>query len=126
MAFKAVPQPAAIRQARKQTGGGDVWVLRFDTTRVVMHRVVMKTITLTDEAYERLKAWKVGAADSFSKVVLRSVPKRGTAGDMNDAFALLPVLSEKQAGAVEESLVWSNDWRNYSPDETPVRRDPKG
>jgi predicted CopG family antitoxin len=52
----------------------------------------MKTITLSEAAYERLKAWKVGD-DSFSQVVLRVVPKRGTFGDLEDAFRALPMLS---------------------------------
>jgi predicted CopG family antitoxin len=38
----------------------------------------MKTITLDDAAYERLKAWKRGHGDSFSKVVKRVVPMPGT------------------------------------------------
>ncbi len=38
----------------------------------------MKTITLDDTAYERLKAWKRGPKDSFSKVVKRVVPQPGT------------------------------------------------
>ncbi|MFM8230618.1 MAG: antitoxin VapB family protein, partial [Chthoniobacterales bacterium] len=42
----------------------------------------MKTITLTDEAYHRLKSWKTEPSESFSKVVLKAVPKRGTAADM--------------------------------------------
>lgn len=40
----------------------------------------MKTITLDDEAYGRLKAWKRGAGDSFSQVVKRVVPEPGTLG----------------------------------------------
>ena len=36
----------------------------------------MKTISLTEEAYERLKSWKDAALDSFSKVVLAKVPKK--------------------------------------------------
>ena len=38
----------------------------------------MKTITLDDEAYKRLKAWKRSPNDSFSKVVKRLVPMPGT------------------------------------------------
>lgn len=38
------------------------------------YHACMKTITLTDEAYARLKDWKSGAQDSFSNVVLRVVP----------------------------------------------------
>jgi predicted CopG family antitoxin len=63
----------------------------------------MKTITVTDEAYERLKAWKTGK-DSFSQVVLRTVPKRGTFGDLNEAFRALPPLSEEQFRSVRETM----------------------
>ncbi len=51
----------------------------------------MKTISLTDEAYERLKDWKNKPGDSFSKVVLRVVPEKGTLGQMlEDVARLLP------------------------------------
>jgi predicted CopG family antitoxin len=40
----------------------------------------MKTITLDDEAYERLKAWKRGSRESFSSVVKRVLPDPGTLG----------------------------------------------
>jgi predicted CopG family antitoxin len=40
----------------------------------------MKTVTLDEEAYARLKAWKRGAGDSFSQVVKRVVPEPGTLG----------------------------------------------
>ena len=42
----------------------------------------MKTITLTDVAYQRLKDWKQGSQSSFSSVVLKVVPERGTLGQM--------------------------------------------
>jgi predicted CopG family antitoxin len=58
---------------------------------------------LTDEAYERLKAWKMGK-DSFSQVVLRTVPKRGTFGDLNESFRALPALSEEQSRLMQETL----------------------
>jgi predicted CopG family antitoxin len=38
----------------------------------------MKTITLDDDAYERLKSWKRAGNDSFSSVVKRVVPRAGT------------------------------------------------
>jgi predicted CopG family antitoxin len=63
----------------------------------------MKTITLTDEAYERLKAWKSGK-DSFSQVVLRTVPKRGTFGDLDEASKMLPSLSEAETEVLQEIL----------------------
>jgi len=38
----------------------------------------MKTITLDDLAYERLKVWKRSPKESFSHVVKRLVPEPGT------------------------------------------------
>ncbi|MEZ5277043.1 MAG: antitoxin VapB family protein [Opitutaceae bacterium] len=40
----------------------------------------MKTITLDDDAYNRLKAWKRGSRESFSSVVKRVLPEPGTLG----------------------------------------------
>ena len=40
----------------------------------------MKTITLDEVAYERLKAWKKGSRESFSSVVKRVIPEWGTLG----------------------------------------------
>jgi predicted CopG family antitoxin len=44
----------------------------------------MKTITLDDAAYERLKAWKKGPKESFSSVVKRVMPVPGTLGALLD------------------------------------------
>lgn len=40
----------------------------------------MKTITLDDTAYARLKAWKRSPGESFSNVVKRILPEPGTLG----------------------------------------------
>lgn len=56
----------------------------------------MKTITLTEDAYERLLSWKDSPRDSFSKVVLKKVPKRGTLGDLAEAIQQLPPLTDHQ------------------------------
>ena len=40
----------------------------------------MKTITLDDIAYQRLKAWKNGRGESFSSVIKRVLPEPGTLG----------------------------------------------
>jgi predicted CopG family antitoxin len=63
----------------------------------------MKTITLSEAAYERLKAWKTGG-ESFSQVVLRLVPKRGTFGDLNESFKALPALSVEQSRVMLETI----------------------
>jgi predicted CopG family antitoxin len=72
----------------------------------------MKTITLSEEAYQRLKSWKTDSSESFSKVVLKAVPKRGTAEDMDEAFDQLPKLTGHQAEAIEAEAGWANDWRS--------------
>ncbi len=74
----------------------------------------MKTLTLTNEAYERLKDWKIGSDDSFSKVVLRVVPKRGTLGEMIEGFRQLPPLSSTQVETMTETIAWANDWQNLT------------
>ena len=66
----------------------------------------MKTITLTEEAYERIAVLKESPKDSFSKVILRSVPKRGTA-------AQLPPLTAAEAQTMEEAAANNNDWRHW-------------
>jgi predicted CopG family antitoxin len=38
----------------------------------------VKTITIDEEAYLRLKAWKRSPKDSFSQVIRRTVPEAGT------------------------------------------------
>jgi len=76
----------------------------------------MKTVTLTDEAYERLKDWKDWkdeTKNSFSKVVLEKVPKRGTFGDLAAGFDKLSPLTEEQAKIMEDVVAEANDWKNY-------------
>lgn len=69
----------------------------------------MKTITLTDDAYLRLVEWKTGPTDSFSRVVLRIVPKRATFGQLLEDVQQLPSLSAKQARVMEEAAQWGRD-----------------
>lgn len=72
----------------------------------------MKTLTLTNEAYERLKDWKTASNDSFSAVVLRMVPKRGTLAEMVEGFRQLPPLTEQQADTMAEVVARANEWDN--------------
>lgn len=73
----------------------------------------MKTISLTEDAYQRLADLKASPKDSFSKVVLRAIPKRGTAARMLDAVADLPELTEAQAKRMEKLAAENNDWNNW-------------
>jgi len=73
----------------------------------------MKTITLTDEAYQRIAALKTSPKESFSKVILRCVPKRGTAAQLLAGAAELPPLSEAQARAIEATVAEHNDAQNW-------------
>ena len=70
----------------------------------------MKTITLTDEAYGRLSVWKESAKDSFSRIVERMVPARGSLKSVMAAWEALPPLSAKQFDAIEKGLSEVNDW----------------
>ena len=74
----------------------------------------MKTISLTDEAYERLKSWKSPERGSFSKVVLEVIPKKGTASDMEKAFCALGSLTPEEAKRIEEAMGWGNSWVDVS------------
>jgi len=68
-----------------------------------MHARSMKTITLTDESYDRLKSWKDGP-ESFSSVVLRLVPKRGLAAEMSAAFEQLPRATDQEKAILDAAL----------------------
>ena len=84
----------------------------------------MKTITLTEQAYERIAALKTSTRDSSSKVILRAVPKRGTAAQMLKAVAMLPPLTDKQAKLMEKVVAEHNDpkrWRDpWTTSQTPT------
>jgi len=73
---------------------------------------MQKTITLTDEAYERLLLWKEPPKESFSRDVLKKVPKRGTLGDLAEAIQKLPPLDEDQVKIMEETIAEGNNWDN--------------
>ena len=69
----------------------------------------MKTITLTEEAYTRLKDWKESSKDSFSRVVMKVVPEKGTLGQMLEDVGRLPPLTWDQAKVMEEAADYGGD-----------------
>jgi predicted CopG family antitoxin len=74
----------------------------------------MKTITLDEDAYERLKSWKRLRGDSFSAVVKRVVPRAGT-------LSAMASFAENRAPSVEgrdellESTVGSRSAAKHDP-----------
>jgi predicted CopG family antitoxin len=62
----------------------------------------MKTITLSESAYARLKSWKTGHSDSFSSVVERLVPVQGTMGSVLQALDKLKTGTSAQDQKLEE------------------------
>ena len=55
--------------------------------------MVVKTLTITEQAYERIKSQKKGD-ESFSEVILRTFPKMATADDW---FGVCPGTEEDAA-----------------------------
>jgi predicted CopG family antitoxin len=66
----------------------------------------MKTITLTEEAYERLLSWKQTPKESFSKVVISLIPPRGTLGQIAGDIKSLPPITTKHLKAMEDAASW--------------------
>ena len=62
----------------------------------------MKTISLTDSAYQRLNSWKDGC--TFSEVVERMVPAKGTIASALAAAEAMPSLTDQEFEALEESI----------------------
>jgi len=60
----------------------------------------MKTISLSEVAYQRLLAWKSG--DTFSEVIEKMIPPKGTLQAAMKAAQSLPKLSEEDFKALEE------------------------
>lgn len=69
----------------------------------------MKKIALTDEAYDRLSAWREDPEESFSDIVLRVTPARGTLAGMLVGYRQLPPLTEAQARIMEETVAEANN-----------------
>ena len=62
----------------------------------------VKTISLTESAYQRLLSWKCGG--TFSEVVERMVPCKGTLDAVVDAAKTLPALSDSDFDDLERMV----------------------
>jgi predicted CopG family antitoxin len=74
----------------------------------------MKTITLDDAAYERLKAWKSTPRESFSNVVKRVVPEAGTLAALLN-FADTHKTADLPGNDILESTVEERNTTKYDP-----------
>lgn len=64
-----------------------------------------KSVSLSDEAYDRLKTWKRSDDESFSSVILRVLPKFRTFEEVLDDLAKDGGgLSEEEAEKMKEDL----------------------
>lgn len=73
----------------------------------------MKTITLDEVAYERLKAWKKGRGESFSSVVKRVIPEPGSLG----AFLSFAEVNQTHVLAGNELMEKSVDERSSTKED---------
>ena len=64
----------------------------------------MKTIAVSEKAYSRLASWKTGRADTFSAVIERLIPPKGTLGAALEAAASLPSLPARGFETLEKAV----------------------
>jgi predicted CopG family antitoxin len=64
----------------------------------------VKTISVSETAYERLAVWKKSRKDTFSKVIERMVPAKGTFDAVLEATENLPDLSDEQVDSLESAV----------------------
>lgn len=64
----------------------------------------MKTIAVSETAYTRLASWKTGKEDTFSDVIERLIPPKGSLAGALAAAKTLPELSEGEFAALEDAV----------------------
>jgi len=64
----------------------------------------MKTIAVSEKAYARLASWKHGREDTFSAVIERLIPPKGTLAAAMEAAESLPELPERHFKALEKAV----------------------
>ncbi|HWY51302.1 MAG TPA: antitoxin VapB family protein [Chthoniobacterales bacterium] len=64
----------------------------------------MKTIAVSEKAYTRLASWKTGREDTFSAVIERLIPPKGTLGAALEAVQSLPDLPAHDFASLEKAV----------------------
>jgi predicted CopG family antitoxin len=64
----------------------------------------MKTIAVSENAYSLLAAWKSGRSDTFSAVIERLIPPKGTLTAAFEAAQSLPDLSDQEFESLETAV----------------------
>ena len=76
----------------------------------------LKTIAVSEKAYTRLASWKNGRGDTFSAVIERLIPPKGTLAAALEAAESLPDLSSREFESLEAAVngtrrKLSSSWR---------------
>lgn len=64
----------------------------------------MKTIAVSEKAYTRLASWKTGREDTFSAVIERLIPPKGTLAAALEAAGSLPNLPPREFDSLEKTV----------------------
>ena len=64
----------------------------------------MKTIAVSEKAYSRLASWKTSREDTFSAVIERLAPPKGTIGAALEAAGSLPDLPPQRFKSLEKAI----------------------
>jgi len=64
----------------------------------------MKTISVSEKAYTRLASWKTGREDTFSAVIERLIPPKGTLNAALEAAESLPALPAEEFESLEKAV----------------------
>jgi len=64
----------------------------------------VRTIAVSEKAYTRLASWKGGRDDTFSAVIERLIPPKGTLAAALEAAASLPKLSPREFESLEKAV----------------------
>ena len=64
----------------------------------------MKTIAVSEKAYSRLASWKTSREDTFSAVIERLVPPKGTISAALEAAGSLPDLPPRRFKSLEKAI----------------------